>query len=295
MFRLDDKKVAVIGAASGIGEAIAKVASAQGATIVALDVDGAGLERVCASIESDGGSASSRRMDIRDRAEVDAVFSEIGEVHGVVCTPSVNVRKRIVDYSDEELDRVIDVNLKGSFHVLQTAGRIMAAQGHGSIVMFSSIRSLTVEPGQSVYAATKAGIVQMARTLAAELGESGVRVNAVAPGVVETPLTAPIKEKPEWYDAYANKSILKRWARPGRDGGADGLFAFGRGELRYRHGVVRGRRLDRRGRTLHAPVARSNLHEQRGSERAQNDPADRQPRSPTDRDWGSGLQLLQRR
>lgn len=213
MFRLDDKKVAVIGAASGIGEAIAKMASAQGAAVVALDVDDAGLERVCREIERDGGTASARRLDIRDRSAVEAAFSEMGEVHGVVCTPSVNVRKRIVDYTDEELDRVIDVNLKGSFHVLQAAGRSMAAQGHGSIVVFSSIRSLTVEPGQSVYAATKAGIAQMARTLAAELGDSGVRVNAIAPGVVETPLTAPIKEKPEWYDAYAQKSILKRWAR----------------------------------------------------------------------------------
>ena len=214
MFRLDDKVIAVIGAASGIGEAVAKVAAAQGGNVVALDVDDVGLERVCGEIEKKGDKATFRHLDIRNRDDVEATFAEIGEVHGVVSTPSVNVRKRILDYSDDELDRVIDVNLKGNFHVLQAAGRLMEAQGRGSIVLFSSIRSLTVEPGQSVYAATKAGIVQMARTLAAELGESGVRVNAVAPGVVDTPLTAPIKDKPEWYDAYAQKSILKRWARP---------------------------------------------------------------------------------
>lgn len=214
MFRLDGKNVAVIGAASGIGEAVAKAASSQGATVVALDVDDAGAARVCRAIESDGGSASARQLDIRDGTAVEAAFAELSDVDGVVCTPSINVRKRILDYADDELDRVVDVNLKGSFHVLQAAGRVMAARGKGSIVVFSSIRSVTVEPGQSVYAATKAGIVQMARTLAAELGESGVRVNAVAPGVVETPLTAPIKEKRAWYDAYAQKSILKRWARP---------------------------------------------------------------------------------
>ena len=213
MFRLDDKVIAVIGAASGIGEAVAKVAAAQGGIVVALDIDDVGLERVCGEIEKKGDKATFRHLDIRNRDDVEATFAEIGEVHGVVSTPSVNVRKRILDYSDDELDRVIDVNLKGNFHVLQAAGRVMEAQGRGSIVLFSSIRSLTVEPGQSVYAATKAGIVQMTRTLAAELGESGVRVNAVAPGVVETPLTAPIKDKPEWYDAYAQKSILKRWAR----------------------------------------------------------------------------------
>lgn len=218
MFRLDGKKVAVIGAASGIGEAVAKAAASQGGSILALDVDEEGLDRVCRDIEKDGeedgGSATGHRLDIRDKAEVDRVFGDNPDLHGVVCTPSINVRKRILDYADEELDRVIDVNLKGTFHVLQAAGRAMRARGGGSIVVFSSIRSVTVEPGQSVYAATKAGIVQMARTLAAELGESGVRVNAVAPGVVETPLTAPIKNEPEWYEAYAQKSILKRWAGP---------------------------------------------------------------------------------
>lgn len=83
------------------------------------------------------------------------------------------------------------VNLKGTFNVLRSAGRLMMRRGAGSIVIFSSIRSLVVEPGQGVYAATKAGIVQLVRTAAAEFGPSGVRVNAVGPGVVETPLTAP--------------------------------------------------------------------------------------------------------
>ena len=71
-----------------------------------------------------------------------------------------------------------------------------------------------VEPGQSVYAATKAGIVQLVRTAAAEFGPSGVRVNALAPGIVETPLTEPIKSVPDWYEAYAAKTVLGRWATP---------------------------------------------------------------------------------
>jgi NAD(P)-dependent dehydrogenase (short-subunit alcohol dehydrogenase family) len=104
------------------------------------------------------------------------------------------------------------VNLKGTFNVLRAAGRLMAEQKSGSIIAFSSIRSLTVEPGQGVYAATKSGIVQLVRALAAELGPQGVRVNAVAPGVVETPLTNPIKSRPDWYNAYAEKNVLRRWA-----------------------------------------------------------------------------------
>jgi len=86
----------------------------------------------------------------------------------------------------------------------------MAAAGRGRTIVFSSIRSQVIEPGQSLYAATKAGTVQRIRTLAAELGPSAVRANAVAPGVVDTPLTAPIKQNPQWYQAYADKSILKR-------------------------------------------------------------------------------------
>jgi NAD(P)-dependent dehydrogenase (short-subunit alcohol dehydrogenase family) len=89
----------------------------------------------------------------------------------------------------------------------------MTPARRGSIIIFSSIRSQVVEPGQSVYAMTKAGIVQLVRTAAAEFGPSGVRVNAVAPGVVETPLTAPIQANADWHSAYANKSALKRWAR----------------------------------------------------------------------------------
>jgi len=121
------------------------------------------------------------------------------------------VRKPLLDYTDEEIDRVLSVNLTGNSHLLQAAGRIMAAQGSGSIILFSSIRAVVVEPGQSMYAATKAGIVQLVRAAAAELGPSGVRVNAVAPGVIDTPLTAPIKREPEWYQAYGDRNIFKRW------------------------------------------------------------------------------------
>jgi NAD(P)-dependent dehydrogenase (short-subunit alcohol dehydrogenase family) len=154
---------------------------------------------------------------VTDGASVAALLKKVVEKHGsldvVVSTPGINVRKPILKYTSEEFDRVIATNLKGTFHVLREAGAIMAAAGGGSIIAFSSIRSITVEPGQGVYASTKSGIVQLVRALAAELGPQNVRVNAVAPGVVETPLTQPIKNQPDWYNAYAAKSVLGRWAR----------------------------------------------------------------------------------
>ncbi len=218
LFSLEGRAAAVFGAGSGIGEAVALGYAEQGASVACLDIDGDGAVETADTILQMGGAATAERLDIRDGAAVTAalerVHAERGSVDAVVCTPAVNVRKRLLDYTDEEMDRVLDLNLKGNVHVLQAAGRIMSAQGSGAIILFSSIRSLVVEPGQSMYAATKAGIVQLVRTAAAELGPSGVRVNAIAPGVIDTPLTAPIKKSPEWHGAYAARSILGRWGSP---------------------------------------------------------------------------------
>ena len=218
LFRLDGKTVAVVGAASGIGEAVALAAARQGAHVVCLDVEEEKAKDVAARIGRTGGHAGSVALDIRKGADVERVFDDVRQQYGaldvVVCTPSVNVRKTLLQYSEEEFDRVVTLNLRGSFNVLRAAGRIMSAQGRGNIILFSSIRALVVEPGQAVYAATKAGIVQLVRTAAAEFGPSGLRVNAVAPGVVDTPLTAPIKANPDWYGAYSAKSMLGRWAKP---------------------------------------------------------------------------------
>jgi len=214
LFRLDGKVAVVIGGGSGIGEAVAAGAAASGAHVVVLDANADAAARVAGSI---GGGATAGTLDIRNgpavHAALDGIARDRGRLDVVVCTPGINVRKPILKYDADDFDRVVDLNLKGSFNVLQAAGRTMTAQRSGSIVLFASIRALVVEPGQSVYAATKAGIVQLVRTAAVEFGTFGVRVNAVGPGVVETPLTEPIKANADWYAAYASKSALGRWAR----------------------------------------------------------------------------------
>ncbi len=214
LFDLSGKVAAVIGGASGIGEAVTLGAVASGARVVCLDIKQEAADSVA---KRAGDTCEAGVLDIRDGAAVTRTFDDIRARHGaldiVICTPSINVRKPILAYQPEELDRVLELNIKGNFNVLQAAGRIMTAQRRGSIVLFSSIRSQVVEPGQGVYAATKAGILQLARTAAAEFGPYGVRVNAVGPGVIETPLTQPIKSNDEWYRAYAAKSVFNRWGR----------------------------------------------------------------------------------
>jgi len=213
LFRLDGRRALVVGAGSGIGKTSAEALAAFGAHVTCADVDLAAAERTAAAISSSGHEADALMVDVRDTGTVIAAFAK-HPIDVLVSTPGINVRKPVLKITDDEFDRVIDVNLKGTFRLLRAAGASMAERGKGSIIAFSSIRSLTVEPGQGVYAATKAGIVQLIRAFAAEMGTNGVRANAIAPGVVDTPLTAPIKQNPDWYNGYSRKSILGRWAKP---------------------------------------------------------------------------------
>ena len=225
LFSLDGKSIAVIGAGSGIGRAVAIGIAEQGGDVFCLDVNADRAAETAQAIVDAGGKAAAWRKragdvipcDIADLTSVrDGIVeacSRHDRIDGVVCTPAINVRKTILHYTTDEFERVVKVNLLGNFNVLQTAGQLMTLQGFGSIVLFSSIRSLVTEPGQSVYSMTKAGIVQLVRTAATEWGQKGVRVNAVGPGVIETPLTAPIKAQPDWYKAYADKTPMKRWAK----------------------------------------------------------------------------------
>ncbi len=164
LFDLTGKTAVVIGAASGIGEAVALGCARQGARVVCLDVNEEAARRVVAQATAEGGRSEAGVVDIRDGAAVERAFDEVNTKYGVdiaICTPSINVRKPILKYTDEELSRVLDVNIKGNFNVLRAAGRVMTARKKGSIILFTSVRSQVVEPGQSAYAATKAGIVQL--------------------------------------------------------------------------------------------------------------------------------------
>jgi NAD(P)-dependent dehydrogenase (short-subunit alcohol dehydrogenase family) len=223
-FRLDRKVALVLGAASGIGRASAEALAALGATVICADKDRDGVERVAADI-----GAECHVVDAGDAKAVDALAAAIGSRHQrldvAVSTPAVHVRKLMLDYTDAEFDRVVDLNLRGTFFFLRAFGRMMTRQGSGSLIASSSVRAMTLEPGLAIYGATKAGIIQMVRGLASEVGPLGVRVNAVVPSIVETALVGPLKARPEIWRALASHTVFNRWAAPEEVGSAVAFLA----------------------------------------------------------------------
>jgi NAD(P)-dependent dehydrogenase (short-subunit alcohol dehydrogenase family) len=217
MFRLDGRQALVVGAGDGIGREVALALSAQGAHVVCADLDVAGAEKTAADCVGD---ARAVALDVTDADAVRDLADSLDQVRILVFTPAINVRKRMAAYTGEEFERVIDLNLRATFELVRTFAVRFADRGGGSIVGYSSIRAATVEPGQSVYAATKAALESLVRAAACEFGDAGVRVNAVRPGVVETALTLPLRQNREWRQAYATKSSLGRWARPEELAGA---------------------------------------------------------------------------
>ncbi len=162
-----------------------------------------------------------------------------------VTTPGINIRKTILDYTDEDIDRVINLNIKGTIWFFQAFGRIMTEQRGGSLIACSSIRAVTIEPGLAVYGSTKAAIGLLVKGFASEVGRFGVRVNAVAPSVIETALTDPIKQRPEIYNLYAAHTVFNRWGSSDEVATAVAYLASDAASYVSGTTLVRRRRLDR--------------------------------------------------
>ena len=146
----------------------------------------------------------------------DLVRAKFPRLDIAVTTPGLNIRKTILDYTEEDLDRVVTLNIKGAVYFFQAFGRIMVDQGGGSLIACSSVRAVTIEPGLAVYGCTKAAIGLLVKGFASEVGSFGVRVNAIAPSIAETALTAPFKQRPDIHKLYAAHTVFNRWSSPTR-------------------------------------------------------------------------------
>jgi NAD(P)-dependent dehydrogenase (short-subunit alcohol dehydrogenase family) len=192
---MDEKKIAVVtGAVRGIGRAITERLVADGYFVLALDLDSAEPENFRASLPA--GSVEFVKADIREEKEVIAVFEKLRRNWkrlDVLVNNAGIIRDNLIwKMPSEDFDAVLSVNLKGTWLMCREAARIMKEQCHGRIVNVAS-RAWLGNRGQSNYAASKAGVVSLTRVLALELGKYNVLVNAVAPGLIDTPLTQKLE------------------------------------------------------------------------------------------------------
>lgn len=192
LFGLDGRLAVVTGGASGLGAAIAKGLAGAGATVVVADVDEERASAVVAAITDAGGTAEHRRLDVTDIPAVDAFADALVAAHGrvdvLVNSAGAAHRSSIEDFTEDAYDHILTLNLKGTYFVSRAIGRTMIAQGKGSIVNIASIGGFIAYPHSSAYLASKGGVVQTTRSFALEWIGHGVRVNAVAPGLCDTPL-----------------------------------------------------------------------------------------------------------
>ena len=190
------RRVIVTGATGGIGRAIVEALAAAGSAIGACDV-AAAVESTFADVDAVAGTAC---FDVRDRAgaehAVGALVEKLGGCDAVVANAGVvDTIHRAEAFPEHEWQKDLDTNLTGQFNVVQAAFEALAASGDGRVVLISSASAETGLPGQVAYTAAKAGVVGMARTLAAEWGPRGIRCNVVMPGMIATPKVAALPER----------------------------------------------------------------------------------------------------
>lgn len=213
--RLAGRIALVTGAANGIGEATARRLAAEGARAVLTDIEQERLEEVTRSIVASGAEAIAYELDVRRRGQIQAVFDSVEATWGVpqivAHIAGIVVLHHYLDITDEDWDRVIDVNLTGTFLVTQIAARAMVKAGiPGSIVMMASTNGLVGEEDLAAYNASKFGVVGLTKTMAIDLAHHHIRVNSVNPGLIKTRLTRGIWENPAVVQAYEDQRIPMR-------------------------------------------------------------------------------------
>ena len=217
-------KVAIVtGAGSGLGKACGIALAGSGATVVVTELPDR-MDRAAgtvAEIELAGGAGSAAALDVMDLPGMERCVGDVVEKHGrvdvLVNNAGVNVRRNAFEVTEDDWDAVLDVNLKGVFFMAQAVGRRMRDQSPdgGSIVNMASVMGLVGYYQRAAYCSSKAGVVNLTRVLAVEWAPHNIRVNAVCPAFVDTPLTKPMFDaQPEFLDDILHRTLLGRLATP---------------------------------------------------------------------------------
>ncbi|NLV89740.1 MAG: 3-oxoacyl-ACP reductase FabG [Tissierellia bacterium] len=214
--RLLDKVAIITGGARGIGEATAKKFVKEGAKVVIADINEEDIERTVNEIKEMGGQVAGIYVDVTKMDSVNKMIEftleKFGKLDILVNNAGITMDSTLLKMTEDQWDKVIDVNLKGVYNCGQAAAKVMVDQGSGVILNASSVVGIYGNFGQTNYAATKWGVIGMTKTWAKELGRKGVRVNAVAPGFIATPMVKKMPEKV--INMMKEKAPLQRLGEP---------------------------------------------------------------------------------
>ena len=214
---LDNKAALITGGASGIGKAIAHKFSDEGALIAICDIDSESAEKTAAEIEKSAGKkAAAYPVDVSRTADVAEAVSKIiddfGRIDILVNNAGITRDGLIVRMSEDDWDNVLDINLKGCFNFIKAAARQMMKQRSGKIISIASVIGMRGNAGQANYAASKAGVIGLSKSIAKELAPRGINVNAIAPGYIETPMTEALTD--EQRKMMLEHIALRKFGRP---------------------------------------------------------------------------------
>ncbi|OZI70815.1 SDR family NAD(P)-dependent oxidoreductase [Bordetella genomosp. 12] len=219
LFDLRGKTVMITGAAGGIGSAMSRALGQEGASLVLADLAGEALDGLVAELAATGGKVAALALRVEDRqactAAVAQAVSEFGGIDVLINCAGVNTRMRPECYEEAVWDRIVDINLKGSFNMSQAVYPVMKAQGRGKIINIGSILALASNAVTAAYSASKGGVLQMTRSLACAWAADGITVNVIQPGWIDTALSRQARvDIPGHAERVVATTPLGRWGEP---------------------------------------------------------------------------------